>query len=356
MVAGMDGLPNREEMYEALVRRDSAYEGVFIVGVRSTGIFCRPVCPARNPKVENVEFFAGARDALLAGYRPCKRCRPLEAADAPPPWLRQLLADVEDDPARRWTDADLRERDLEPARVRRWFQRVHGMTFHAYQRARRLGAAMGRIRQGADLMDAAFDAGYESQSGFRDAFEKLFGNPPGRARDATVITVTRVQTPLGAMLAGATDEQLCLLEFADRRMLQTQIDRLRRHLGAGFVPGDSELLGRTQAQLGDYFAGRLRTFDLPLALPGTDFQRAAWDALQEIPYGATRSYLEQARAMGRPAAVRAVGRANGDNRVAIVVPCHRVTGARGELTGYGGHLWRKRALLELETRNAAKSA
>jgi len=200
--------------------------------------------------------------------------------------------------------------------------------------------------------DAAFDPGYESQIGFRDAFEKLFGNPPGRARDAAMITVTRIHSPLGAMLAGATDDHLCLLEFADRRMLATQIQRLRKYLRAQFVPGDHDILAATQAQLADYFAGRRREFDLPLTTPGTDFQRAAWDALLDIPYGTTRSYLEQARAIGRPTAVRAIGRANGDNRIAIVVPCHRVTGASGELTGYGGHLWRKKALLDLELANA----
>jgi len=336
-------------MYRALVARDSTYEGVFFVAVKTTGIFCRPVCPARKPRRDNVEFFADVRGALLAGYRPCKRCRPLEPAGTPPVWLRELLSAVEDDPGRRWRDQDLRALQLDPTRVRRWFKKHHGMTFHAYQRARRLGAALGRVRQGDDLTDTAYGAGYESPSGFRDAWARLFGQSPGRARNTTRVLVTRILTPLGAMVAAATDDQLCLLEFADRRMLATQIARVGRLLDAAFAPGDNDVLTSAAQQLGEYFGGRRRRFDLPLLTPGTDFQRAVWAQLQTIPYGQVRSYRDQARAIGRPDAVRAVGKANGDNRIAIVVPCHRVVGADGKLTGYGGELWRKRALLDLES-------
>jgi AraC family transcriptional regulator of adaptative response/methylated-DNA-[protein]-cysteine methyltransferase len=222
------------------------------------------------------------------------------------------------------------------------------MTFHAFERARRLGVALGRLHQGDDLLAAGYDAGYASPSGFRDAFEKLFGRTPGRAADATLVKVTRLGTPLGAMVAAATDDALCLLEFADRRMLETQIDRLQTRLPGRFVPGDNDILARTQVQIAEYFAGTRRAFDLPLVTPGTEFQRAVWGALRTIPYGATRSYADQARAIDRPAAVRAVGRANGDNRIAIIVPCHRVVGASGVLVGYGGQLWRKKALLALE--------
>lgn len=349
-------LPAADEMYDALVRRDAAYEGIFVVAVKTTGIFCRPTCPARKPKPSNVEYFGTARDAMLAGYRPCKRCRPLEEAGAAPAWLRDLVAEVEGDPGLRLRDGDLRDRGLDPARVRRWFQRHHGMTFHAYQRARRLSAALGRLRQGADLTEAGFDTGYESVAGFREAFGKLFGDPPGRARrTGVVLAVTRITTPLGAMVAAASDRELYLLEFADRRMLATQIKRLRKRVGARFAPGDNDVLAATQAQVGDYFAGRRREFTLPLAMPGTEFQQAAWRALLKVPYGETRTYADQARAIGRPAAVRAVGRANGDNRLAIIVPCHRVVGAGGALTGYGGQLWRKRALLSLEQGGGARA-
>jgi AraC family transcriptional regulator of adaptative response/methylated-DNA-[protein]-cysteine methyltransferase len=150
------------------------------------------------------------------------------------------------------------------------------------------------------------------------------------------------------MLAGATDEALCLLEFADRRMLPTQVKRIRRRLGAVFVPDRNDVIDGLEEELHAYFSGGLRTFETPLELCGTDFQRRVWLGLRGIPYGETRSYGELATTLGRGRAVRALGRANGANALAIVVPCHRVVGADGRLVGYGGGLWRKRRLLELE--------
>jgi AraC family transcriptional regulator of adaptative response/methylated-DNA-[protein]-cysteine methyltransferase len=150
------------------------------------------------------------------------------------------------------------------------------------------------------------------------------------------------------MLVGASSEALVLLEFVDRRALPTQVRRIRKGMNAVFVPGANALVEATQRELSQYFAGERKTFSVPVAMPGTGFQRDVWDALCEIPYGETRSYGELARALGRPTAVRAVGRANGLNALAIVVPCHRVVGADGKLVGYGGGLWRKQRLLDVE--------
>jgi AraC family transcriptional regulator of adaptative response/methylated-DNA-[protein]-cysteine methyltransferase len=238
-------------------------------------------------------------------------------------------------------------------RVRRWFLRHHAMTFHAFHRSRRVGRALGRLKSGADVLDTAFDADFESLSGFHDAFRKLTGRTPAAGRTVTPLHMTRFATPLGAMVAAATPKGLCLLEFADRRGLETELRDLARRLNCAVVPEADDVLRRVETELAAYFAGTLRRFTVPLDLLGTPFQRRAWDALAAIPFGSTRSYAQQAAAMGAPAAVRAVGRANGCNRVAIVVPCHRVVGADGELTGYGGGLWRKRRLLELE-RGAAE--
>jgi AraC family transcriptional regulator of adaptative response/methylated-DNA-[protein]-cysteine methyltransferase len=341
-------LPPENEMYRALVDRDSGYDGVFIVAVKTTGIFCRPTCPARKPQKDNVEFYRSVGDALSAGYRPCKRCRPLEPRGKAPDWLAGLLAEVESDPARRWTDADVRAMSLDPVRVRRWFQANHGMTFHAYQRARRLGLALGRIRNGGDQIGAAYDHGYESLSGFREAFERLFGATPGRKKSAAQAVVTRYLTPLGPMLAAATDDGVCLLEFHDRRMLETQIKRMRAHLRCEIAPGRNDHLENMEDELTMYFGGKLEQFTVPLVLAGTEFQEAVWNRLLGIPYGETLSYEKLARDIGRPGAQRAVGRANGDNRLAIVVPCHRVIRSDGTLCGYGGGLWRKQHLLDLE--------
>ncbi|HUF88877.1 MAG TPA: methylated-DNA--[protein]-cysteine S-methyltransferase [Gemmatimonadota bacterium] len=349
-------LPPPAEMWDAFERRDPEYDGVFVTGVTTTGIFCRPTCPARKPARGNVEFFPGARDALTAGYRPCKRCRPM-ANGAAPEWIAGLLDAVEADPSRRWRDADLRERGLEPERVRRWFKRHHGMTFHAYHRARRLGRAIGRLKDGAGPASAAYESGYESLSGFHEAFVRTTGTTPGRAAATEPIVLHRLTTPLGPMIAGASETALFLLEFADRRMLETQIERVRAGTGRVAVPGVNDVIRRTGEELDAYFAGELREFTLPLETPGSEFQRAVWEGLQAIPYGKTRSYGEQTRRLGvRPEAVRAVARANGDNRIAIVIPCHRVIGADGNLTGYGGGLWRKRRLLDLERAVAEGSA
>ena len=345
----MNGMPPEGEMYRALLDRDSGYDGLFFVGVKTTGIFCRPTCPARKPKPGNVEYFRSAGDAVASGYRACLRCRPLEMGGRPPQEIRVLLAEVERDPARRWTDADLRSRSLHPASVRRWFRKRYGMTFHAWVRAHRLGGALERIGRGADLTDAAWEAGYESPSGFRDAFGRLFGTTPGRSRETTVVHVTRIATPLGQMLAGATADGVCLLEFADRRGLEAQLHRLGRLLNARPAPGANDPLRRLEVELAAYFDGGAEGFTVSLVLPGTEFQRAVWSRLLEIPRGETLSYAALAREVGRPGAQRAVGRANGSNRVAILVPCHRVIRRDGALSGYGGGVWRKRALLDLES-------
>ncbi len=347
----MTTLPPAPEMYQALCDRDAAYEGVFFAGIRTTGIFCRPTCSARNPRAENVEYYGSTRDALLAGYRPCKRCRPLQPNGATPDWLLPLLDEVERDPARRWKDADLREMNLDPGRVRRWFQNNHGMTFHAYQRSRRLGLALGRLRHGHDLTQAAYEHGFESLSGFRDAFGQVFDVTPGRSRSTTSIQITRLLTPLGPMVAASLDVGICMLEFADRRMLETQVKRLKKHFGGEIIPGDSEHREQLADELEHYFAGELLEFTVPLVYPGTDFQVACWDYMRTIPYGATRSYADEATAVGKPSATRAVGSANGDNRIAIVIPCHRVVGSDGKLSGYGGGLWRKRSLLDHELKH-----
>lgn len=344
-------LPSEAEMYDATLRRDASYEGVFILAVKTTGIFCRPTCTARKPNRENVEYFGSTRDAVLAGYRACKRCRPLEAAGSTPDWLRPLLEKVEEDPTRRWRDQDLRNFDLDPIRVRRWFQSHHGMTFHAYERSRRLGAALGRIKRGDELTATGFRHGFESDSGFRDAFERVFGTTPGKSRNGNgkPITMTRLVTPLGPMVAASVDAGVCMLEFPDRRMLETQLKRMKRWYGGPITPGDSDHLAQLDDELQRYFKGELTRFTVPLDCTGTEFQMQAWLALMKIPYGERRSYEQQARLMGRPGAQRAVGKANGDNRIAIVIPCHRVVRADGSLCGYGGGLWRKQKLLELES-------
>ncbi len=349
----MSQLPPFPVMDAAFRQRDASFDGLFFAAVSTTGIFCRPSCPARKPLPGNVSFYATAAEALFAGYRPCQRCKPL-ASDADPDWVADLVGRVEAEPRLRIRDADLRAEGLDPASARRRFQARFGLSFQAYQRARRLAAAFEAIKTGGSLDDAVFDHGYESHSGFREAFARLFGDAPGRAAKAAgegaadFIRLAWIESPLGPLVAGAVDAGICLLEFTDRRMLEAQAEVLRARLGLPAAPAPHPHLERLKIELGEYFAGGRKDFDLPVHEPGTPFQERVWAALRGIPCGETRSYGELARSVGDPAAVRAVAQANGRNRIAILVPCHRVIGADGGLGGYGGGLWRKRRLLEIE--------
>ena len=342
----MQVLPPVNEMQRAFLASDASYNGVFYTAVRTTGIFCLPACPARKPRPENIEFFATVKDALFAGYRACKRCCPTESAA--PEWVRALLSRLDASTDVRIREGELRAMGLDPGRVRRQFLRDYGMTFHAYCRARRLGKAFESIRGGKALDQTVFDSGFDSHSGFRSAFARVFGTSPGQVRGGDCIRLSWVQTPMGPMVAGAVDAGVCLLEFTERRMLEAQFDTLRQRFQMAMVPGETAHLEQVRTELGEYFAGTRREFSVPLAYPGTAFDREVWTRLLGIPYGETRSYEELARAVGRPGASRAVGTANGRNRIAILIPCHRVVNKNGELGGYGGGLWRKRLLLELE--------
>lgn len=344
----MNALPPVPEMRRAWARRDGGYDGLFYFGVRTTGIFCRPSCTAKKPLARNVEYFGSVREASFAGYRPCKRCKPLEATGQSPLWVQRLLARIERDPSRRIDNTLLRGMGIDPARARRHFKRQFGMTFQGYARARRLGRAFDQIKQGNSMSEVALGQGYESQSGFREAFARTFGRAPGAARQTECIQVTWLESPLGPLLAAADSRHVVLLEFTERRMLETQFDTLRRRFKAAIVPGESALLLKLKQELMEYFDGRRKRFSVPLNYPGTPFQQKVWDELLKIPYGETRSYEDIARAVGSASAVRAVGQTNGLNRICVVIPCHRVVNKDGKLGGYGGGLWRKQALLTLE--------
>lgn len=335
-------------MYQALVEKDPGFEGVFITCVKTTGIFCRPTCTARKPLRNNVEFVSTTREALAAGYRPCKICKPLELPNAMPPAISQLIRELENDPSIRIKDQDLRAKGFEPASLRRWFLKYHGMSFHAYQRMLRINTAFKRILSGEKITATAFEAGYESNSGFVDGFRAVFGVAPSKIKTSTMIDCKRIETPLGTMLACASSAGICLLEFSDRRMLETELIYLSKRLNATIVQGVNPHFDVLERELSEYFDGKRREFTVPLDLVGSEFQINVWKHLLTIPYGKTRSYREQSEALGKPLAIRAVANANGLNKISILVPCHRVIGSDGSLTGYGGGLWRKEKLLLLE--------
>ncbi|MEO0574439.1 MAG: trifunctional transcriptional activator/DNA repair protein Ada/methylated-DNA--[protein]-cysteine S-methyltransferase [Pseudomonadota bacterium] len=342
-----------EALYRALIQRDDSYDGRAFVGVTSTGIFCRLSCSARKPKRENCEFYASVSACIDAGFRPCKRCVPMSVAAEADPLVARLVAAMAARPEHRWTEKDVHDLGLNTASVRRSFKRHYGMTFLAFARLSRLQQGFVALADDRTVVDAQWHAGFESGSGFRQAFARLLGVTPQSLQRAGSLRADWIESPLGHMIAVADTQRLHLLEFIDRRALPTELKRLQKNTGEGIGIGRCTPIDRIEAELAAFFEGRAARFDTPLALHGSEFTRVVWSKLRQIPVGETRSYSDIAAEVGRPAAVRAVARANGANQLAIIVPCHRVIGADGSLTGYGGGLWRKQKLIELERKLAS---
>ena len=336
--------------YQALLARASEYTGVFFVGVKTTGVFCISVCRARKPKRENVEFYNDVKSALDAGFRPCKVCRPTENAHSAPPLIEHALELLRAKPKARLSDGDLRQHGISPERVRRWFLQHHGITFHAFQRMQRVNIALQELKGGRAATDVAFDNGYESLSGFGYTFKRLTGAAP--TQPAQAIVIQRFTTTLGPMFVCATERGVCLLEFTDRRMLETELRDLQRLLKARIVAGENAHTRQAVKEITEYFSGTRQQFGLALDAPGSDFQRTVWQGLCAVPSGETSHYQALAEQMGKPDAVRAVAAANGANRIAIVIPCHRIIGKQGAMTGYGGGIARKAWLIEHERKTA----
>lgn len=338
----------QKEYYEALLNKDSSYEGTFFVGVKTTGVFCRPACPARKPKMENCEFFTTAQEALLASFRPCKRCKPLSHPNVVSKLVQILVEAVEENPEKRWKDRDFTELCIDASTARRQFKKRFGMTFVAYARARRMGLAMKQIREGQTVITVGLSSGYESCSGFRDAFSRIMGTPPSKSKAQSTLKAAWIDTPLGPMMAIGDDHALYLLEFVDRRGLEKEIEHLRKKTKLPILPGTSDPIIQIEKELKSYFSGTLQKFTTPLFLLGSPFQKKVWEELQKTLRGETISYAELAKRLNNPSAYRAVARANGANQLAIVIPCHRVINSNGELGGYGGGNKRKEWLLQHE--------
>ncbi|MDO5653850.1 MAG: methylated-DNA--[protein]-cysteine S-methyltransferase [Brachymonas sp.] len=335
--------------FTAFVERDPEYVGLFYVAVRTTGIFCISTCRARKPKMENVQFFGTTDGPLQAGYRPCKICRPTQHSYLTPPAVTQALALLRQQPNEKFTDARLQQHGISPSALRRWFRTRHGMSFQAYQRAWRINEARLALQQGASSLDTASDAGYASLSGFNAAYKKLMGHSPMQDTTHTLLA-HRFDTPLGEMLVCATDTGICLLEFEGTRRLQKELDDIQRLFGAKIMVGENTYTRQAEREMQEYFRGERRDFTVPLQIPGTPFQQQVWRYLITIPYGQTVSYQAEAQAIGKPDAVRPAATANGANRISVIIPCHRVIGKNGQLTGYGGGLQRKQWLLDHERR------
>lgn len=348
-------LPDHDTLFKALLDRNAAYDGQAYVCVSTTGVFCRLTCSARKPKSENCTFYASVGECINAGFRPCRKCHPIRPMASADPAIAVLLGALDERPNYRWSEADIERMGFDLSTVRRSFKRQFGMTFLEVARQRRLRDGFETLSDGGPVIDAQLAAGFESASAFRAAFAKLLGRAPGALDSSPVLFADWVETPLGSMVTASSSSQLLLLEFVDRKALRTELGKLDRfakgRIGIGkTLPGE-----QIRSELQAFFGGVSANFSTPLAYFGSAFERSVWDELRRIPPGHTRSYSDIAKRLGQPTAARAVARANRANQIALVVPCHRVIGADGSLTGYGGGLWRKQRLLEIERHYRAAS-
>ncbi|MEJ5156162.1 trifunctional transcriptional activator/DNA repair protein Ada/methylated-DNA--[protein]-cysteine S-methyltransferase [Gluconobacter wancherniae] len=344
-------LPDDDTLYQALLTRDPAYDGHTFVCVKTTGIFCRLTCPARKPRRENASFQPTIAACFEAGFRPCQRCRPLDTIKRREPAVAKLLDLLDQDPHYRWSEQDIARHGLDPSTVRRAFRRYVGMTFLELARLKRTGLAMAQLSEGSSVLAAQQEASYESASGFRDALLRLIRETPASLKHRTLLNAGWIETPIGTMLAVGDSSRLHLLEFCDRKGLPNELNRLRTLTKSAIDFKETPVIESIGNELTDYFSGRSAAFHTPIAQIGSAFTRTVWDFLRTIEAGKTISYGEIARQMGQPTASRAVARANGANSLAIIVPCHRVVGADGSLTGYAGGLWRKQWLLTHERKH-----
>lgn len=348
---------NEELCWNAVLERDSGQDGRFLFGVKTTGIFCRPSCAARRPLRKNVRFFATATQALAAGLRPCLRCRPAApAADSPTAPMRKLCAFIQShcdsgDPLT--LDVLARQAEMTPSRLRRVFREVVGVTPRQYVEACRFGTLKEGLQSGDPVTRAIYEAGFGSPSQVYEQATERFGMTPGEYRSGgqgLAISYALSQTPAGRMMVAATDRGLCFAQFGDSAA--ELLERLQEEFPAAELramePQAQPHLEAWLVALGKHLSGTEPHPDLPVDVRATAFQLRVWNFLQTIPFGETRSYSEVAKGIGDPRAVRAVATACASNRIAIVIPCHRVIRADGDLGGYRWGRDRKRSILEKE--------
>lgn len=262
--------------------------------------------------------------------------------------IKQLTRLIEDDPERRISETDLKALGIDASTARRQFKKRFGLTFAQYARNYRLGRGAQTLVEGDKVINAQLIAGYESASGFREAFSKTFGKVP-KDGPGDPLFIDWIDTPLGPMIAICNAAHLYLLEFTIRKNVQRQLERLAKTYKRAILPGQTTITTQIRDELSAYFKGELKSFRTPLKLTGTDFQKSVWEQLIRIPYGETRSYGDLAKTIGNAKAFRAVATSNASNGLALIVPCHRVINTGGGLGGYAGGLDKKQWLLDMES-------
>ena len=359
-----------DALWHAVQSRDRGADGEFVYAVRSTGVYCRPSCPSRKPRREQVVFFPLPEAAEQRGFRACRRCRPrtVRAQDPSTQAVARICREIE---SRILSNADAGSGEnrltlaalsstagISPHQLERAFRRVMGITPRQYADAQRMRQLKSSLRKGDDVTTALYDAGYGSSSRLYERAPSHLGMTPATYRQGGAgmqIHYTIVASPLGRLLVGATSEGISALYLGEADAALESA--LRKEYPRAEIRRDtsgSKNLGGWVDQILAHLRGKEPQLDLPTDVQATAFQRRVWEELRRIPYGATRTYTEVARSIGRPAAIRAVARACATNPVSVVVPCHRVVRQDGNLAGYRWGLERKQALLEHEMAEKAK--
>ena len=345
--------PRDDARWEAVVARDASLEGQFYYSVETTGIYCRPGCAARLPKRSNVRFYATREDAERAGFRPCKRCKPDQ------PSLDQVHAEKVAQACRLIETADEAPKlddlaetvGLSPYHFHRIFKQALGVTPKAYAMAHRHKRVRAGLGKSGTVTEAIYDAGFNSNGRFYANSWEMLGMTPSDFRSGAsgqTIRYSIAKSSLGLTLIAASEKGICAIFFGDKP------EGLRQDLQATFpraeIVGADKSFEKLTAKVLAFVDDPAKDLDLPLDVRGTAFQHRVWDALRRIPIGSTMSYAGLAKKIGAPKAVRAVARACATNRIAVAIPCHRVVGSDGSLTGYRGGVERKRALLDKESK------
>ena len=342
-----------DQLWQAVVTRDARFDGKFVFAVSSTKIYCRPSCPSRRPQRERVSFFGKPEAAEAAGFRACLRCQPRSDRVVDPQLAlvqhvcRLLEASGDGEPVKL---AELAERvGVSTFHLQRTFKRVMGISPRQYVTARRFGNFKQLVREGESVTNALYDSGFNSSSRvYEQAAEELGMTPAtyGRGGRGVMISYTIAASPLGRLLVATTERGVCAVRMGDT---DAELEKdLRSEFPAATIERDDASLRKTVANVLSHLNQNEPHVELPLDVRATAFQRQVWEQLRAIPYGETVSYADIAKSLGKPGAVRAVGRACATNPVALVIPCHRVVREDKSLGGYRWGLERKQKLLDLE--------
>ena len=354
----LEDAPTDEAKWKAVLSRDAHFDGAFVFAVRSTGIYCRPSCPARRPKIENVAFFAMPDEAERSGFRPCHRCNPRDARSLSEGWVYGICAFIDANLGKSLALSTLSAKaGLSPFYFQRTFKKVLGVSPRQYVEARRLAKMKRFLRDGETVNDSLYNAGFSSRSRVYEKIASGLGMNPGTIRQGgrgLQIQYTIVDSPVGRLLVGATERGVCAVCMGDSdRTVETV---LAEDYPSAKLHRNDEGVKEWAGAFVKYFAGNSSPLKLPLDVTGTAFQWKVWKKIQSIPYGKTATYSGIADALGSPNASRAVARACATNHVALVIPCHRVIGKDGGLHGYRWGNERKLTLLKLEQKTPVKQA